>query len=308
MTQALSTPAPVAAANPAPSIIELRKVSFCYGRNAAGEPINALENVDFRVASGEFLGVVGPNGGGKSTLLKLILGLMRPTGGEIRVLGKSPWELGKERRRLGYVPQDTGIRQRFPATIEDVVVMGTYGGLGLFKRPGKAEKLLARDLISQVGLAGLEDQPAWKLSGGQMQRVAIARALIAQPEILLLDEPTSGLDTGGQARLFALLEQIKKDHSLTVVMVSHDVTALAHYAEQIACLSKRLHFHDRSELISEAVLSKVYGCELDAFFVQHRTHLEQFHGDHASAGHAHGPHCDHDHSHGHSHGEPHSHG
>jgi zinc transport system ATP-binding protein len=305
----LAAPAPAAPAvkkEGASTLIELINVSFAYGRNSAGEPIHALEGVNFKVTSGEFLGVVGPNGGGKSTLLKLVLGLLKPTSGEIKVLGKAPWDLGKERRRLGYVPQDTGIRQRFPATIEDVVLMGTYGGLGLFKRPGKSERALARDLISQVGLVGLEDQPAWKLSGGQMQRVAIARALIAQPEILLLDEPTSGLDTGGQARLFTLLEQIKKDHSLTVIMVSHDVTALAHYAEQIACLSKRLHFHDRSELISEAVLSKVYGCELDALFVQHRSHLAEFHGDAAPAGHAHGPHCNHDHSHSHSHG--HSHG
>ena len=276
-------------------LIELRGVSFSYGRDAAGQPRNALENVDFKIAPGEFLGVVGPNGGGKSTLLKLILGLLKPSSGELRVLGRAPWELGKERRKLGYVPQDTGIRQHFPATIEDAVVMGSYGGLGLFRRPGKKEHQLARELIAKVGLEGLEDHPAWKLSGGQMQRVAIARALMATPQILLLDEPTSGLDTGGQAKLFTLLEQLKRENALTVVMVSHDVTALAHYAEQIACLNKKLHFHDRSELISEAVLSKAYGCELDAFFIQHREHLKEFHGDQAAAGHAHGPHCDHSH-------------
>jgi ABC-type Mn2+/Zn2+ transport system ATPase subunit len=209
------------------------------------------------------------------------------------------------RRLLGYVPQDTTIKKEFPASVFDVALMGTYAGLGWFRGPGKAEQERVRDLLQQVGLEGLEDRPASVLSGGQQQRLAIARALAAQPRLLLLDEPTSGLDTGGQSQLFNLLKRLKEQHSLTVVMVSHDVSALAHYADQLACLNKRLHWHDRSEMISEEVLRHVYACELDAFFIAHRQHLAEFHGDGAPAGHAHGPHCNHDHGHGHGSGGGH---
>jgi zinc transport system ATP-binding protein len=264
--------APAHAAN-APSVIELKNVTFAY---SPGTPV--LQNLNFKVWEGEFLGLIGPNGGGKSTLLKLVLGLLRP-----------------HRRLLGYVPQDTTVRKQFPATVLEVAVMGTYARLGLFRRPGEKERTAAREALKHVGLEGLEERQAANLSGGQQQRLSIARALVAEPRLLLLDEPTSGLDTGGQAQLFALLDELRKHFKLTVVMVSHDVTALAHYADQLACLSRTLHWHDRSELISEAVLRKVYACELDAFFIQHREHLKEFHANGAPAGHAHGPHCDHNH-------------
>ena len=272
----------------AAAVIEMTNVSFTYG---GGAPV--LEKINFKVQEGEFLGLIGPNGGGKTTLLKLILGLFSPVQGEVLVLGRHPDTLGRDRRLLGYVPQDTGMRKGFPATVFDVALMGTYASLGLFRRPGETEKKAAREAIEQTGLGGLENRLAGTLSGGQQQRLAIARALVAQPQLLLLDEPTSGLDTGGQAQLFTLLQHLRKLYKLTVMMVSHDVTALAHYADQLACLSRTLHWHDRSELISEAVLRKVYACELDAFFIQHRSHLEEFHGDTSPAGHAHGPHCKH---------------
>jgi len=275
-------------AGPKP-VIDLRQVSFSYGSRPA-----VLEAVDFKVTDGEFLGLIGPNGGGKTTLLKLVLGLLRPHSGEVLVLGRHAIALGQERRLLGYVPQDTGISKHFPATVLDVALMGTYANLGLLRWPGRMEREAAREALRQTGLEGLEHGLAGKLSGGQQQRLAIARALVSQPRLLLLDEPTSGLDTGGQSQLFALLQRLREQHKLTVVMVSHDVTALAHYADQVACLNRTIHWHDRSEMLSEAVLRKVYACELDAFFIQHRQHLEEFHGDAAPAGHAHGPHCEHE--------------
>ncbi len=289
-----------AASKPNP-IIAFEDVSFSYGRG----PL-VLDRVKMSIREGEFLGLIGPNGGGKSTLLKLILGLLRPTVGKVLVFGREAHDLGPDRRLLGYVPQDTGVRKHFPATVLDVTLMGTYASLGLFRSPGKVEHEAARRAIRDVGLEGLEDRPAGNLSGGQQQRMAIARALVAQPKLLLLDEPTSGLDTGGQSQLFALLKKLRESYQLTVVMVSHDVTALSHYADELACLSRTLHWHDRSELISEAVLRNVYACELDAFFIQHRHHLEEFHGDTAPAGHAHGPHCDHDHGHSPDHGHGHA--
>jgi zinc transport system ATP-binding protein len=258
-----------------PFLIELKDVSFAYGSG----PL-ALEQVNLKVWEGEFLGLIGPNGGGKTTLLKLVLGSLEPLTGEVRVLGRHAALLGRDRRLLGYVPQDTGVPRQFPATVRDVALMGTYASLGWFRRPGRAEDQAARDALVHVGLEGLFDWPASNLSGGQQQRLAIARALVSKPRVLLLDEPTSGLDTGGQAQLFALLRQLREHYRLTVVMVSHDVTALAHYADQLACLSRTLHWHDRSELISEAVLRKVYACELDAFYIQHRQHIDEFHHDH----------------------------
>lgn len=268
----------------APRIIELRQVSFAYGHGP-----KVLDGVDLTVADGEFLALIGPNGGGKTTLLKLVLGLFRPLAGDVLVLGRPAAALGPARRLLGYVPQETAVSKHFPATVLDVTLMGTYASLGLLRWPGKREKEAAREALRRTGLADLADAPAGHLSGGQQQRLAIARALVAQPRLLLLDEPTSGLDTGGQAQLFALLQRLREECKLTVVMVSHDVTALAHYAGQLACLNRTLHWHDRSELISEAVLRKVYACELDAFFIQHRQHLEEFHGGHAHADHAHEP-------------------
>jgi len=283
------TAAPQNATNSsAAPVIELRGVTFAYTRAA---PV--LEDVNFTVREGEFLGLIGPNGGGKTTLLKLVLGLLAPQTGTVSVLGRNPCTLGRERRLIGYVPQETSARRQFPATVSDVALMGTYGALGLFRSPGKAEQEAAREAISRVGLGGLEERQAHRLSGGQMQRLSIARALVSRPKLLLLDEPTSGLDTGGQSQLFELLERLKKEYALTVAMVSHDVTALAHYAGQLACLNKRLHWHDRTELITEEVLSRTYGCELDAFFIEHRRHLQEFHGDHAPAGHVHGPDCKH---------------
>ncbi|MCW8132614.1 MAG: metal ABC transporter ATP-binding protein [Planctomycetota bacterium] len=278
-------------------VIEVRGVEFAYEKGG-----QALSGVNFTVREGEFLGLIGPNGGGKTTLLKIVLGLLVPQKGSVLVLGRDPRALGADRRLIGYVPQDSGVRKHFPATVLDVVLMGTYSSLGLFRRPGAKEREAALAAIRHVGMEGLEGRMAGGLSGGQQQRVAIARALVARPKLLLLDEPTSGLDTGGQAQLFDLLERLRKEYGLTVVMVSHDVTALAHFAEHLACLNKSLHWHDRSELISEEVLRKVYACELDAFFIKHREHLQEFHGDHAPAGHAHGPHCDHDHGHDHGHG------
>jgi len=270
------------------AMIQFEGVDYAYGRGP-----KVLDKVNLTVREGEFLGLIGPNGGGKSTLLKLTLGLMQPRAGTVRVFGRDAHTLGADRRLLGYVPQDTSVAKHFPATVTDVVLMGTYASLGLLRWPKAVEKEAASRAIRDVGLEGMEQRAAGKLSGGQQQRMAIARALVAQPKLLLLDEPTSGLDTGGQSQLFSLLKKLREQYKLTVVMVSHDVTAMSHYAGQLACLNKTLHWHDRSELISEAVLRNVYDCELDAFFIQHRHHLEEFHGDSAPAGHAHGPHCQH---------------
>src|SRR5579862_7105140 len=154
-------------------IIELNNVSFAY---SSGAPV--LDNVNFSVREGEFLGLIGPNGGGKTTLLKLILGLLSPQRGSVRVLGRAAADLGRDRRMVGYVPQGTQVPRDFPASALDVALMGTYASLGLFRRPGRAEHAAAREALEHVGLGGLQGRPASTLSGGQQQRLSIARALV----------------------------------------------------------------------------------------------------------------------------------
>jgi zinc transport system ATP-binding protein len=251
--------------SPSDCVVEMNGVSYAYRRGAV-----ALENVDFKIAPGEFLGIIGPNGGGKTTLLKIMLGLLKPTCGSISLLGKNPAEMGRERRLIGYVPQDTGVNPYFPATVLDVAQMGAYSRLGLFSRLSAEEVDTARMALREVGLEGLEHRSATTLSGGQKQRLAIARALAGKPQLLLLDEPTSSLDTAGQDQLFKLLMHLRERLNLTVIMVSHDVTAIAHYADQLACLRRKILWHDQSGLITEAVLREVYAYNLDAFFIKNQ--------------------------------------
>ncbi len=223
-----------------------------------------LDDITFCIDQGVFLGIIGPNGGGKTTLLKLILGLLPVQEGRVEVFGHPPKEA---RRVIGYVPQKHEIDRNFPVTAADVVMMGASAGAGLFRRVPAEVKGRARELLERVGVGDLADRPIGRMSGGQQQRTFIARALIAEPRLLVLDEPTTGLDSGGQQHLLHLIKGLKDDLGLTVVMVSHDVGQLAHYADQMACLNRRLHWHDRSALLTEAVLHGVYApaCEMDAY-------------------------------------------
>ncbi|MFQ6111992.1 MAG: metal ABC transporter ATP-binding protein [Nitrospinota bacterium] len=234
-----------------------------------------LEAISLSINEGIFIGLIGPNGGGKTTLLRLILGLHWHQRGEIHVFGTSPSRLGKRRSLIGYLPQQHNIETNFPATVLDVVLMGAYSTLGPMKPINKELKERGRELLELVGLGELWRRPIGKLSGGQQQRALIARALIARPRLLLLDEPIAGVDTAGQRQFIELILRLKEGFGLTVLMVSHDVGLLAFFADTIACLNIHLHWHDRSELLNEEVLKEVYACELDAFIQRQaeRKHL-----------------------------------
>jgi zinc transport system ATP-binding protein len=236
-----------------------------------------LEDVTFCIDEGIFLGIIGPNGGGKTTLLKLLIGLLKPRNGRIEIFGFPPSDLRVRRALIGYVPQKNIVDWHFPASALDVVLMGAYGKIGLCRRIDAETRRKAHQLLNLVGLSDYAHQPIGELSGGQQQRVFIARAMINEPRLLILDEPLASVDSAGQAAFFSFLRELKTNFQLTMILVSHDVGQLRHFADQIACLHRTIHWHERSELIDEKTISKFYTCELDTFLSEHKKHIDEFH-------------------------------
>jgi zinc transport system ATP-binding protein len=216
------------------------------------EPI--LEGVNLSIKHDDFLGVIGPNGGGKTTLLKVILGLVKPSRGEVLVLGKMP---ERSRNSIGYVPQSNLFDRDFPINVWDVVLMGRYGNAGLFKRYGSVDKEAARKALDMVGVLELKERQIGKLSGGEQQRVFIARALVSEPKLLLLDEPTASVDPAMQTEFYELLDKLKKQ--MAIVLVSHDISAVSIYVDKIACLNRQLFYHGSKEIGPE-ILEATYKC------------------------------------------------
>lgn len=218
------------------SVIDISNLSFAYDKQTV------LEDINLTVEKKDFLAIIGPNGGGKSTLLKLILGINPCKEGSIKVLGKSP---KKSLNKIGYVPQNTNVNTDFPIKVIEVVMMGHVEG----KRPlfgyGEHEKLCAMGALEQVGMADFANTKIGSLSGGQRQRVMIARALCAHPEILILDEPTSSIDVTGQREIYELLRTLNEH--ITVIVVSHDISVILEYANKAAHINKNLSYHDISD-------------------------------------------------------------
>ncbi len=239
--------------------VEITKLSFAYG----GPPV--LEDVNLEVGEGEFLGVVGPNGGGKSTLLKLILGLLAPDSGNLKVFGENP---KKSRRRIGYVPQFSEFRRDFPISVRDVVLMGRLSGR---MRPGPYSAVDRRAAVTAMKgarILDLKDRRLAELSGGQLQRVLIARALATDPDMLLLDEPTASIDSSIEESIFELLRDLNK--RMTIMLVSHDVGFISRYVTRVACLNRGLVCHTTSELSAKG-LEDVYGSPVQ--LIDHHSHL-----------------------------------
>jgi manganese/zinc/iron transport system ATP- binding protein len=213
-----------------PPLVEFHDVTVAYGRR----PV--LWNVDLAIAEPCLFGVIGPNGAGKSTLLKAALGLVPVVGGHVRFFGQP---LAEARGRVGYVPQRETVDWDFPVSVMDVVLMGTYGRLGWFRRPGRRERELAADCLDRVGLASLAGRQIGRLSGGQQQRVFLARALAQEAEIYLLDEPMAGVDVRSQERIFGVLAGLREAGRL-VVVVHHDLRTAAEWFDQVALIDMRL--------------------------------------------------------------------
>ena len=218
-----------------------------------------LESISLELFAGDFLGIIGPNGGGKSTLLKVMLGLIKPDRGEIRLFGIHP---AAARNRVGYMPQKNIFDPSFPIKVLDVVLMGRYSKKGLMRRYDSEDKAAALMALQSVGMQDRAHREIGALSGGEQQRVFVARSLVSDPRLLLLDEPTAGVDSAQQTDFYDLLCHLNRDLGIAIVLVSHDVTAISTYVSKIACLNQRLYYHGSMELSGEDI-EKAYGCPVE---------------------------------------------
>jgi zinc transport system ATP-binding protein len=219
-----------------PLAVELRQVSFAYGN---GPPV--LRNVDLRIGIGEFVAIAGPNGGGKTTLLRVLLGLEQPTRGEALLFGE-PASRFSQRSRIGYLAQRAQLGVDAPATVREVVSAGRVPVTGLFGPTRRRDREIVAEAIDRVGLGALADRPLQRLSGGQQQRAFIAKALAAEPSLLVLDEPTTGVDVEAQEALAALLDRLHRELDVTVLYVSHEFGSVERFVERLVLVRGEIVF------------------------------------------------------------------
>jgi len=229
-----------------------------------GVPV--LDGINLSIYEDDFLGIIGPNGGGKTTLLKVILGLLKPSYGRVSIFGDTP---EKGRKHIGYVSQHSLFDRSFPANVKDVVMMGRLRKTGAFRNYTKQDHEATLDALRAMEILDYKDQQIGKLSGGQQQRVFIARALVTDPELLLLDEPTASVDTPLQTDFYELLGKLKK--RMSIVLISHNISTVSVHVDKIACLNRQLYYHSSKELAAED-LEAAYQCpvEMIAHGVPHR--------------------------------------
>ncbi|MDT3674405.1 MAG: ABC transporter ATP-binding protein [Microcystis wesenbergii TW10] len=214
------------------------------------EPI--LEDINLTIQELDFLGIIGPNGGGKTTLLKVLLGLIKPWRGEVSILGQS---VEKGRELVGYVPQFVECDRSFPITVGEVVKMGRLSSKKLWQGYSKKDEVRVDKALDSVGMLALKKRSIAELSGGQRQRVYIARALAVEPRLLILDEPTASVDPQMRASIFSLLQELNE--WMTILIISHDLGTLSTYVKSIGCLNRRLYYHGEKSLTA-AMLEQVY--------------------------------------------------
>jgi zinc transport system ATP-binding protein len=241
------------------SAIDIRNVWFSFNGQAV------LKDVSLQVAKGEFMAMIGPNGGGKTTLLKIILGLLEPDRGSVKVLGLPPKRAAS---RIGYVPQDVHVNKEFPISALEVVLMGRLGTGSRLGRYSRDDRFKAHRALEKMKMGSYCSRRIGELSGGQRQRVMIARAMVSDPDILILDEPISSIDTHGQSDFYDLLKALNE--SVTIVMVSHDMMALHQHVESVACVNRDVHYHGAAEFTEEML--DMYECpvEIVAHGIPHR--------------------------------------
>ena len=254
-----------------PIIIHADNLSVHYGETVA------IAHVTFDVRAGDYLGIIGPNGGGKSTLLKAILGLIQPSSGHIELFGQKP---GKAGNRIGYVPQSAALDRGFPITVNEVVLTGFLEPRPrlLYRYPA-ALRDQAATCLDMVGLSGRRGRLVSELSGGEFQKLLIARALAVAPELMILDEPTASVDANARDQIFELLADLNK--KMTILLVTHDLLAISSEVRTLACINGKLVHHGLPEL-NDPVVQAMYGCPVDllAHGVPHRVLRAH---DHSSA-------------------------
>ena len=240
-----------------PPAIEVRDLWLSFGG------WNVLEAIDLTVKQGEFFGLIGPNGAGKTVLLRVLLGLIKPDRGRVRILGKSP---RAAQGSVAYVPQHASFDRLFPIHVLDVALMGRLGRSRLLRRYTADDRQAARQALEKVGITDLEHRQIGELSGGQLQRVLIARALAVNSRVLLLDEPTANLDSTVAGHLYELLGKLAGE--LTIVLVDHDIGVMSRHVQSVGCLNQRL-FHHHGPHPSQELLEQAYGYPVDVVVHDH---------------------------------------
>lgn len=227
-------------------LIRLNSVTTGY----ESEPV--LTDVDFEIYRNDFIGVIGPNGGGKTTLLKVILGLLKPFNGSVEYF------LSQQTKSIGYLPQFNQVDKQFPITVLDIVLSGLMVKHKFIAHYHKKDKQRAENMLDKMGILHLKNKPIGDLSGGQMQRVFLSRAIISSPEVLLLDEPNTYVDNKFEGELYEILRELNK--KMAILLVTHDLGTITSYVKTIACVNRELHYH-RSNVITEKQLS-AYNCPI----------------------------------------------
>lgn len=242
-------------------MIEIKHLTVFY------DDVLALDDINLAIKHRDFLTIIGPNGGGKSTLLKAMLGQLKPYSGSVSILGKPAH---KVHGIIGYIPQFSRFDRKFPISVFEVVLMGRLTDKsGFFHKYRNNDREAAEEILQRLGLYELKDRQIGQLSGGQLQRVLLARAMVADPKILLLDEPTASVDVESKTMIYELLKELNKEK--TIVLVTHDTNVISTYSKSIACLDQSLHYHGEPDMTNET-MEKMYGCpvELIAHGVPHR--------------------------------------
>ena len=238
--------------------VEIKNLSLKFNEQSV------LQDINLSIEENDFMAIIGPNGGGKSTLLKVIIGILTPDSGEIKVFGKEP---KKARDLIGYLPQNLAFEHDFPINVCETVLMGRYHGL--FKNYSKKDHLAVLQALKDVGMYDLKDRQISKISGGQMQRVFIARAIVNEPKLLIMDEPMASIDPDMQRSFYELMSRLKDN--MTIILVSHDVGAVSTHVDKIACLNQKLYYHGPVENAANG-LEEIYHCpiELISHGIPHR--------------------------------------
>lgn len=237
-------------------IFEAKNLDF-----KAGE-LSILSNISLEIFEGEYIAIIGPNGGGKTTLIRLLLGLEKPTSGKLKIFGKK-YENFKEWYKIGYVPQRASlVDENFPATVEDIVSMGRVAKRSFFRRASMEDRAAVEDAMRKMDVLNLKEKMIGTLSGGQRQRVMIARALASNPKILILDEPNTGVDMLSQQRFYTLLSKLNKEEKITILFITHDVGVIVDDIQRLFTINHRATLcNNPKEAISCEEMSSLYGLE-----------------------------------------------
>lgn len=232
-------------------LIELQNISAAYD----SKPV--LRSVDLTIYERDFLGIIGPNGGGKTTLIKLILGLKKPAGGKVCFYRN---DKATEHITMGYLPQYSSIDKKFPISVQEVILSGLSSQKTLISRFTRSQHEQVEEVINRMGLQGLEKRAIGELSGGQLQRALLGRAIVSNPDVLILDEPSTYIDKRFEAKLYELLEEI--NHQCAIILVSHDIGTVLQNVKSIACVNETLHYHPDTE-VSKDWLEKNFNCPIE---------------------------------------------